>query len=469
MASHASSCIHSTGLYLGASSSPRKYRMHVDQQTLRDLEIFEGRDGRPSLFNYLDRARTAGGSHKLRARLRYPLSQPREITRVQDSLRSIADQRDRFRVLPGQYLISGFENYFHWRLTPPAAGRGATLLIEGLQMWIGDYRQYAQITTGVRQTVHLLRALHRVAQDVTPAGVLTDYLGKVSAHLEELELASLPVKKPEEWHWWQVLRADQIFRKDHREAVKSLVDILFEIDALLALSDATIDNDFVLPEIGPPSELHATGLRYPLLHDPVINVLELTPPHRLLFITGPNMAGKTTYLRATGVALYLAHIGMGVPAQSFAFYPCDSFFTALTLLDDVRAGVSFFQAEAMRARDVAAAVAAGERVIALIDEPFKGTNVRDAFEASHQFLSRLANCEGSLFIVSSHLVEVGGKLCDEGMTSCCYFEANEKEGSLQFDYVMRTGISSQRLGMHVLKEHDVFHLLDSHLGRNGSG
>ena len=95
-----------------------------------------------------------------------------------------------------------------------------------------------------------------------------------------------------------------------------------------------------------------------------------------------------------------------------------------------------------------------------MDEPFKGTNVRDALEASLAIIERLEPKNDCLFLFSSHLIEL-----DEEFTSSmgivkCHFEAREAVGELEFDYLLHSGVSTQRLGMRVLSEQGVFALLD---------
>jgi DNA mismatch repair ATPase MutS len=254
---------------------------------------------------------------------------------------------------------------------------------------------------------------------------------------------------------------DRMLRLHERETIERLVTLIFEADALLAMADASSQPGFVMPEVRDGS-LHvlADGLFHPFVKGAVSNPLRIDQERRLLFLTGPNMAGKTTYLRACGTALYLAHLGMGVPAQSFRFSPCESLFSAITIHDDVRRGVSFFRAEAMRVKAIAQAVADGRRVIALIDEPFKGTNVKDAIDASRAIHERLASADESVFLVSSHLIELGDAMIATGQADLRHFEAGENEGRLQFDYVLRSGISDQRLGVRVLREEGIFDLLD---------
>jgi DNA mismatch repair ATPase MutS len=216
-----------------------------------------------------------------------------------------------------------------------------------------------------------------------------------------------------------------------------------------------------LPQLeGGPLRAHAEGLVHPLVRNAVANPVELDQRRRVLFLTGPNMAGKTTYLRAFATALYLAHLGMGVPAQRFRFVPAERLFSSISLSDDLRSGISYFRAEALRVKAIAEAVAEGRRVVALMDEPFKGTNVKDALDASLAILERLAAREDCLFMFSSHLIELSERLSVVDRIDCRYFEAEEGEGRLRFEYLLRSGVSSQRLGMRVLREEGIFELLD---------
>jgi DNA mismatch repair ATPase MutS len=151
---------------------------------------------------------------------------------------------------------------------------------------------------------------------------------------------------------------------------------------------------------------------------------------------------------------------MGVPAKSFRFSPCDRLFSSIAVTDDLHGGISYFRAEALRVKAIAQAVTDGLRVIALMDEPFKGTNVKDAVDASRAVLRGLIDRPGNLFLVSSHLIELGDDMLASSRVDCRRFEADEREGHLLFDYVLRAGVSSQRLGMRVLLEEGIFTLLE---------
>jgi DNA mismatch repair ATPase MutS len=323
---------------------------------------------------------------------------------------------------------------------------------------------FREAAAGVAATRRLLDAVELFLVDA----FLADASGEISQVLEEmsdlLEDRHVEVARARRTGWRQrlhVLADDRTMRQDARPAIERLIRLVHELDALVSMADATRARGFVMPEIvDGAGEVQADRLYHPFLAEAVRNDLVLDERRRLLFLTGPNMAGKTTYLRACGIAVYLAHLGMGVPATAMRLSVFDGLYSAIGLNDNVREGISFFRAEALRVKDVARALAAGEHVLGILDEPFKGTNVRDALDASRAVLRRLARARGSAFLVASHLVELAGDLESLPEVVTRRFEAREDGRELRFDYVARPGVSEQRLGMRVLEEEGVFALLE---------
>ncbi|HSL70942.1 MAG TPA: hypothetical protein VK864_11920 [Longimicrobiales bacterium] len=439
--------------------------MLMDRQTYADLEVFEAEGDAPSLFDLLNRTRTTGGSKVLHRRMRRPWSNVDHIRTAQQSLRFIMERRALFDALPTESTISAIEQYLYSGLAMLAANNRFEAVLESIEIRIGESRDYWRVLGGVRHIARVIRTL----KQMVGRPELANAPGELSAFIEEIRslvtrpaFAPLPSDEARPPWCWKTMRMDQMLRLDERAAVERILRLIFELDALVSMADTVTTLGFVMPEVrAGPVEVVAEGVYHPFLREPVTNALRLDQTRRLLFLTGPNMAGKTTYLRACGTAVYLAHLGMGVPARSFRFAPCDSLFSAISLADNVREGVSFFRAEALRVKTIAEAVAAGRRVIALLDEPFMGTNVKDALDASGAILTRLAAKEGSVFLVSSHLIELGDTLAATGTVDCKRFEADESGERLEFDYLLRSGISSQRLGVRVLQEEGVFDLLDA--------
>ena len=437
--------------------------MRMDTQTFGDLEIFEAATG-PCVYELCNETRTGGGAKRLRARMKKPWATPERIRSVQDSIRFVNEHRHGFDRLPWDTVAGVVERYLKRGGPVARDSRGIGLLIAALELRFSDVRNYGRVTRGVLSTFSMIRHLRSVLKALGPAegrGEVRELLAETRSLLTDSDLANVPAEERWDISPWRLLAYDQAFRGHGRETVERLLRLVYELDALIAMADTVAKYGFVMPEIREGS-LHvvAEGVFYPFIEHAVPNPIGLDQSKRMLFLTGPNMAGKTTYLRATGMAIYLAHLGMGVPARSFCFAPCQRLFTSITITDDIRTGVSFFRAEALRMKAIARAVAEGARVVALLDEPFKGTNLKDALDASGEILERLAERPDNLFMVASHLIELGEPMAATGNVDCRLFEASENDARLHFDYVLRDGISSQRLGMRVLREEGIFHLLD---------
>jgi DNA mismatch repair protein MutS len=437
----------------------------MDPGTYRDLEIFECASP-PSLFDLCNSTRTVGGSKALNTRMRKPWNRAEKILAVQESLAFIRANRPPFDRLPSALVAHEVEQYMTGGLPVATSTKSFEFFVEALGIRFGEIRPYNRIVHGVQLASKLVRTLRALIR--SPGFSATQASGDVAPLLSELvSLVERPafavVSDNEDWgmSFVKLLRVDQVFRHRERAAVERLLELSYELDALVAMSDAAERFGWVVPEIvSGRTQIVGDALFHPFIEAPVANKVEMGDSQHVLFLTGPNMAGKTTYLRSCGIALYLAHLGMSVPARSFRFSPCDRLFSSIAIADDVRGGISYFRAEALRVKAIAQAVTDGLRVIALMDEPFKGTNVKDAVDASRAVLRGLINRPGNLFLVSSHLIELGDEMLATRRVDCRRFEADEQDGRLHFDYVLRPGVSSQRLGMRVLLEEGIFALLE---------
>jgi len=266
---------------------------------------------------------------------------------------------------------------------------------------------------------------------------------------------------------WDTLEADRWFREARRTDLLRLLSLVGELDALLAMAAACDELGLTLPT--PVAEsafaLRIEGVRHPFLPRAVPNPVSVTGGETLVFLTGPNMAGKTTYLKAVGIALHLAHCGMGVPAASMSFTPVDGLITSLRPEDNLRAGLSFFLAEVRRVAHVAQWLALGKRAFVIFDEIFRGTNVRDALEASKTVIRGLAKATASGFIISSHLTELADDLRDENTVRFAHFDGEILDGVAEYSFRIRDGVSRKRFGLQLLEQEHVPQLLAAISGR----
>jgi DNA mismatch repair ATPase MutS len=224
---------------------------------------------------------------------------------------------------------------------------------------------------------------------------------------------------------------------------------------------ATARLGWALPEVldAHDFEVEADELHHPFVADSVGNPIGLNGGEPMVFLTGPNMAGKTTYLRAAALALILGQVGMGVPAARARLTPVEVLLTSLNPADNLRAGLSFFFSEVLRVRQAAEHLAQGRRCFVLFDEVFKGTNVRDALEASTAVILGFAKARRSGFVFSSHLTELVDTLESEARIRFYHFDGRVVDGKAEYSYRVRPGVSDQRLGIHLLEQADIPELI----------
>ena len=173
------------------------------------------------------------------------------------------------------------------------------------------------------------------------------------------------------------------------------------------------------------------------------------------------MAGKSTFIKSLGVAVYLAHVGMGVPAKRLQLSLFDGILSNINVEDNIVKGESFFFNEVQRIKNTILTIRNGKKWLVLIDELFKGTNMQDAMRCSLAVIKGLIRIKGSLFILSTHLYEIGEDMKAYPTVSFKYFETNISNDKLEFSYQLKDGISNDRLGYFILKSEKVVELLEN--------
>ena len=169
------------------------------------------------------------------------------------------------------------------------------------------------------------------------------------------------------------------------------------------------------------------------------------------------MAGKSTFMKSFGVAVYMAHIGFPVAAEKMEFTVQDGLYTSINVSDNLNMGYSHFYAEVLRVKFVASEVAAGKNMVIILDELFKGTNVKDAYDATVAVIEAFSIHQNCSFIISTHILEAGQTLHEK----CPHFKfaylPTVMEGRIpRYTYRLTDGITADRHGMQIItNEHIV--------------
>jgi DNA mismatch repair ATPase MutS len=216
------------------------------------------------------------------------------------------------------------------------------------------------------------------------------------------------------------------------------------------------------PELNEQDEpyIEAEGLYHILLASPVAYAVNMSPRTNFIFLTGANMAGKSTFIKSVGLAVFLAHTGMGVPATSMKLTLFEGILSNINVVDNIARGESYFFNEVQRIKNTVIRINDNRRWLVLIDELFKGTNIQDAMKCSTTVIRGLIKINHALFILSTHLYEIGEELKPYPNISFKYFETKISNDQLEFSYQLKDGISNDRFGYFILKKEKVVELLE---------
>ncbi|PIQ23762.1 hypothetical protein COW36_20500 [bacterium (Candidatus Blackallbacteria) CG17_big_fil_post_rev_8_21_14_2_50_48_46] len=437
--------------------------MRIDAQTLRELELFEGPEGGTSIFDGFIRTLTKGGERRLRKRFENPLKTLDEILTVQQTLRFLRHEPEawlpslsgRQERLIEEYLFSGIETV--------SSGWRALAAIQGLKQTF-IYRHFDQIEVGCQETWRCLRDFHQLWQRHRPrekTPLLEKIWGQAEILFSDQQLQAVWKPKPS-LSFGDIFVFDRLFRAKCFSQVKQLIGLIFELDALTSMSQICKELRLNFPEFENHSEpqLEIEALVHPRLIQAIPNSIKLDSKTHFLVLTGPNMGGKTTFLKACALAVYLAHLGMGVPAQRMKLTCFKGLMTSLQNHDNLELGYSYFYSEVRRVKQAAELIRQEKQVLVIFDELFRGTNLQDAFDASLEIIRRLSLFPQVLCILSSHLIELVPQIQNlPGMQFFC-FKVTVHKNSFDFDYQLYPGISEHKIGLAILKSEGVLELLE---------
>jgi DNA mismatch repair protein MutS len=432
-----------------------------DAATLRDLDVLStsGRQG-PTVFSAIDRTRTRAGREALCRRLVTPASSPERIAALQRAHQFLAADAATYRALLDRPELDALERYLssNWQLPSTRPVLSSLVTRVWRPAW---FRQYlGEVEDGQVRVAALLRVAAALSGRFSTAeSVALRDVGTTLASLIASSTAGTLARLGSHGSASNHLALDQLARGPAKGVLTDIVRCMGAVEAMWSIGVATAENGWSYPTTG--TRLQARGLVHPFLGaDGVSNDIELDDAVRVCFVTGPNMAGKSTFLKAVAIALLLGHVGCGVPARSMEFRPVGTLFSSVQIADNLSAGESFYLAEVRRIGSLAAALRDHGSLVAVIDEPFRGTNVHDAAEATLAVISRLLEHDGALVFVASHLGEIVPAFAEDPRVRLLHFSADVATEEPTFDYRLREGISAQRLGMVLLKREGVLELLE---------
>ncbi|WP_147199548.1 DNA mismatch repair protein MutS [Pantoea sp. CCBC3-3-1] len=238
----------------------------------------------------------------------------------------------------------------------------------------------------------------------------------------------------------------------HLEALQDSAAALAELDVLANLAERAWTLNFNCPTFADKPGIKLTGGRHPVveqvLKEPFIaNPLSLSPQRRMLVITGPNMGGKSTYMRQAALIALIAYIGSYVPAEEAVLGPIDRIFTRVGAADDLASGRSTFMVEMTETANILHN--ATEHSLVLMDEIGRGTSTYDGLSLAWACAESLANRIKAMTLFATHYFELTTlpeKM--EGVANV-HLDAIEHGDTIAFMHSVQDGAASKSYGLAV--------------------
>ena len=256
---------------------------------------------------------------------------------------------------------------------------------------------------------------------------------------------------------WDFLFAAALgrLRAQLRDEVPLWLDVWHELEALSSLAAlAYLNPADVFPTIDPnaPALLDAVTLGHPLIPDGrrVPNTFRMAHTGEIALVTGSNMSGKSSFLRALGVNLALAYAGGAVRADALIVRPM-RLFTSMRVTDTLEDGISYFYAEVRRLKELLDALDTPDAppMFYLIDEIFRGTNNRERLIGSRAYIRALVRRNGA-GLIATHDLELAALADSLPSLSNYHFREYFADGQMVFDYTLHTGASPTTNALQVM-------------------
>jgi len=235
-------------------------------------------------------------------------------------------------------------------------------------------------------------------------------------------------------------------------ALQATAEAVAELDTLANLAERARALELVLPSLVDEPRLEYRGGRHlGVEHSSsapfVPNDLAFGEHERMLIITGPNMGGKSTYMRQTALIAILAHIGSGVPAEAATIGPIDRIFTRIGAADDLTGGRSTFMVEMTETANILNSATRASLV--LMDEVGRGTSTFDGLSLAWAAARHIAQKIGAFTLFATHYFEL--TTLPEELPACrnVHLDATEHGRELIFLHSVKPGPASQSYGLHV--------------------
>jgi DNA mismatch repair protein MutS len=275
----------------------------------------------------------------------------------------------------------------------------------------------------------------------------------ITPELQHLEATILTATEHSQHLEYELFGALRRWVADQGDRLRRVADLLAIVDALISLAEVAAASGWQRPEVTEAFGLRISEGRHPTVETIgssfVPNDLELTPARFLLIVTGPNMAGKSTYARQAALIVLLAQIGSYIPAQAAHIGIVDRIFTRVGAADLLARGMSTFMLEMTETAHILRHATA--RSLIILDEVGRGTGTADGLAIARAVIDYLVRRVRAKTLFTTHYHEVT-TLADrlEAVGNAC-LQVRDDGGEVTFLYKVLPGVSSHSYGIHVAR------------------
>lgn len=437
-------------------------KFKIDKQTLDELNLL-GKFRSGTIYNLFNQVQTRGGEQLLDEMFHNPLTDMQAIN-DRSAVFQFFQQQDVTFDLDRQSVATVQEYLDTSSFGSKTLVYGAAVLHKLLASLARDDR-YKKNVQGLQAVIQLLNTVKAIMLELKGArGPFKERIQAVEALLAHPYLAKLS-----QMDIYQALPLGVLAFYEHLlkgkllTSLESLLLFVYEVDVYQSVAKTAETNNFTYAKALPETEnsLRCENLKHPCIPGAIGNDLSLHEASNVLFLTGANMAGKSTWMKSLGIGLYLAHMGFPLAADSLEFSVREGLYSSINVADNIGLGYSHFYAEVMRVKEAALAAASGARLLLIFDELFKGTNVKDAYDGTLAVTSEFAEYEACLFVVSTHIIEVGEALRSVGNIQFRYMPTVLENNIPRYTYRLEEGITEDRQGMMIIRNERILEMMET--------
>lgn len=463
--------------------APIRDLLVLDQRQTSIAELQQQYDGIQPLLKQI------GDIERILARLALRTARPRDFARLRDSYNILPDLQQQLSTLHNPYLLAlrqqinvftDIANLLNQAIidTPPVLIRDGGVLAEGYNAELDELRALSAGATSYLEQLEI-RERETLGIDTLKIGynAIHGYYIQVSrgqSHLVPIHYTRRQTLKNAERYIIPELKEyedkvltskgkalalekmlyEQLFDLllPHLSAMQNSAEALAELDVLTNLAERAYSLNYCAPKLTDKKGLYIENGRHlvveQVIKDPFIaNSLNLSQDRKMLIITGPNMGGKSTYMRQTALIVLLTYIGSFVPASSAIIGPIDRIFTRIGASDDLASGRSTFMVEMTETANIMHN--ATEHSLVLMDEIGRGTSTYDGLSLAWACIETLVNQVKAMTLFATHYFEL--TQLPEKIASIynVHFDAIEHDNTIAFRHTVEEGPASKSYGIAV--------------------